>query len=239
MPATSVGRRELEHHVGQLLALTPRANELLADLALAEEMRHEYATVGFVKVADVLAPDALTHFVKHLLAVLGPMAELVTTRHEPGLNETLSDGLRFRRVDPARIRDPIAREVTTRTLEELGLYEFGAQLGARITPLIRRIVGPVGYRRIYFYIYEEGDYICAHNDHQVGNRVDIQFPVALETVAGVRVLSDGLFRMHYDSAGSMNVLGPRVWHDVPPLLRGMSGATPQRLNIGLRFTPDA
>jgi hypothetical protein len=35
----------------------------------------------------------------------------------------------------------------------------------------------------------------------------------------------------------MNVLGPRVWHDVPPLLRASNGADPQRLNIGLRFIP--
>ena len=66
----------------------------------------------------------------------------------------------------------------------------------------------------------------------------MQFPITCGSVGGVRVLSDGFLRMHYDAAGSMNILGPGVWHDVPPLLRGESGVDPYRVNIGFRFTPD-
>ena len=62
-----------------------------------------------------------------------------------------------------------------------------------------------------FYIYNEGDYISVHNDHHVGQRVDVQLPVTLGTVAGVRVLSNGFLRTHYDTVGAMNVPGTRTW----------------------------
>ena len=72
----------------------------------------------------------------------------------------------------------------------------------------------------------------------MGRRVDVQFPVTMGGSGGLRVLRDGLFEMHYDAAGTANILGPAMWHEVPPLMR--SGAVePFRLNLGLRFTPDA
>src|SRR5262249_18724187 len=143
-----------------------------------------------------------------------------------------------RRVDPHCTRHPETREKLSLLLNSLGLTEFTSFLGGKLTPLIRYIAGPVNFRRGYFYLYDEGDYISVHDDHHVGARVDVQFPVSFGTSGGIRVLSEGFLRMHYDSAGSMNVLGPRIWHDVPPLLRGVSGNDPRRVNIGLRFTPD-
>ena len=154
-------------------------------------------------------------------------------QQEPTPHGRLSDGARFRRVDPYCAPQP---EKLTRLLAALGLTDFGFRLASKLTPLIRHIAGPVTFRRLYFYLYKEEDYLSVHDDRHVGARVDVQFPVTLGTIAGVRVLSDGLLRVHYDSPGSMNVLGPCVWHDVPPLLRGVSGIEPQRLNIGLRFT---
>jgi hypothetical protein len=123
-------------------------------------------------------------------------------------------------------------------LDRVGFTAFGAGLGKARTPLIRRVVGDVTYRRAYLYLYREGDYIGAHDDHHVGNRIDVQFAVTLDGAGGIRVLSDGFFRMHYDVAGSMNILGPTMWHDVPQPLRVSPTATPRRLTIGLRFTPD-
>jgi hypothetical protein len=238
MQITTVELNKLEQCYEELLQLTERANNLLTMLGGADDIRAEYQTTGFVKVGSILFPDVLTTLLKSLSGILRPVAEEITMIHRLGPDEKLSDGSRFRRVDPECIQNSAARQKMTLLLEKLGLVDFGSQLALRLTPLIRHIVGLVSYRRIYLYDYEEGDYISAHNDSHIGDRVDIQFPVTLGTVAGVRILSNGFFLMHYDDAGSMNVLGPRVWHDVPPILAADPGVVPQRLNLGLRFRPD-
>jgi hypothetical protein len=217
----------------QILELTPEADHLLGRLELARQIHSNYASTGFVKVDKVLPEEALIALVIDLLPILSPIAQEVILRQEPTPQGTLSDGARFRRVDPYCAQQP---EKLTQLLASLGLNEFGSLLASKLTPLIRYIAGPVTFRRLYFYLYKEGDYLSVHDDRHVGARVDVQFPVTLGTTGGMRVLSDGLLRIHYDSAGSMNVLGPCVWHDVPPLLRGLSGIEPQRVNVGLRFT---
>lgn len=228
----------LDTRYTEILNLTAEANRLLGQLEFAAPARDEYRTVGFVKVANVLPADALTALAIDLLPILSPISEEVCMFHSITAQHTLSDGARFRRVDPHCARHPDTREKLSRLLTALGLIEFASFLGEKLTPLIRYIAGPVNFQRAYFYLYSEGDYISVHDDHHVGARVDVQFPVSLGTVGGIRVLSEGFLRMHYDSAGSMNVLGPCIWHDVPPLLRGVSGGDPRRVNIGLRFTPD-
>ena len=43
--------------------------------------------------------------------------------------------------------------------------------------------------------------------------------------------------LHYDDPGAMSVLGPRVWHDVPPLMRVDAATAPVRVTLTLRFAP--
>lgn len=221
-----------------LLALTPRAREMLADPSRAEEAQREYAEVGFVTVADVLPAAAWTELATLLLPILSVVAEPVTMRHRPESGTVLSDGSCFRRVDPHCIRVPETRATMALLLDKLGLSSLGAMLATELTPLVRAVAGPLCYQHNYFYLYEEGDYISVHNDHQVGDRVDVQFPVSLDTVGGIRILDGGLLRMRYDRAGAMNILGPRVWHDVPPLLRANHKRAPHRFNMGFRFVPE-
>jgi hypothetical protein len=225
----------LDARYAELLQLTPTARELLARAELLPSIRERFANDGFVKVTDVLAAQPLVELVTDLLPILNTIAEPVTLRQEPTPDGRLSDGARFWRVDPhcAPHGDKL-----TRLLATLGLVEFGSLLSSSLTPLIREIAGPVSYQRTYVYLYKEGDYVSVHDDHHVGMRVDVQFPITLGSVGGVRVLSNGFLQMHYDTAGSMNVLGPGVWHDVPPLLRGESGGNPHRVNLGFRFTPE-
>lgn len=230
---------ELDEHRTRVLNLTPHARSLLADPSRAKEAREEYAATGFTTVRDVLLADAWIGFVTSVLPILSLVTEEVTMTQEPISLERLSDGARFRRIDVHCIRNHATRERMSLLLEKLGLSALGALLSSKLTPLIKSIAGPVSFVRTYFYLYEEGDYISAHNDHHVGDRVDVQFPLSLGTVGGVRVLSEGFLRMRYDVAGSMNVLGPRVWHDVPPILRSSPDIAPRRFNMGFRFTPSA
>jgi hypothetical protein len=219
----------------ELLQLTPAARKLVERTELVAPIRERFASDGFVKVADVLPAQPLVALVTDLLPIITTIAEPVTFRQEPMPGGRLSDGARFWRVDPHCA--PQADKLT-RLLATLGLVEFGSLLSASLTPLLREIAGPVSYQRTYVYLYKEGDYVSVHDDHHVGMRVDVQFPITLGSSGGVRVLSNGFLQMHYDTAGSMNVLGPGVWHDVPPLLRGESGGHPHRVNIGFRFTPE-
>jgi hypothetical protein len=200
--------------------------------------RDEFAAFGFAKLDNVLAADALLALVQRLLPFFLPVAELVAMRQVPQADHRLSDGVRFWRVDPHTRLDPEIREKLTLLLDGLGFVQFGALLASKLTPVIRHVAGPVSYRRVYFYIYKEGDYISVHDDHHVGARVDVQFPLTLLSSGGIRVLKDGFLETYYDRAGSMNLLGPRVWHDVPPLLRAPAGEEPLRVNLGFRFTPD-
>jgi len=237
MKLDSAALSEIADYCALVLELTPRANDLLANLGPTEEVRQRYAATGFATVEDVLSPDAWTGFVTRVLPILSVISEEVTLHHEPTSAVTLSDGARFRRVDPHCNRNPDTREKLTALLGRLGLVELGSLLAGKLTPLIQSIVGPVKFERTYFYIYEEGDYISVHNDHQVGRRVDVQFPLTLGTVAGVRVLSERFLRMCYDTPGAMNLLGTCVWHDVPPILRMSPHVAPRRFNMGFRFTP--
>jgi hypothetical protein len=200
--------------------------------------RDEFAAFGFAKVDGVLQPDSLLSLVQHLLPFFLPIAELVTMRQVPEPDHRLPPGARFWRVDPHTRRDPDIRLRMTQLLGRLGFVRFGALLAAKLTPKIRAVVGPVSYRRVYFYIYKEGDYISVHDDHHVGARVDVQFPLTIGSSGGIRVLKHGFLETFYDRAGSMNLLGPAVWHDVPPLLRAPAGDAPLRVNLGFRFTPD-
>jgi hypothetical protein len=232
---TAAGLAAMDAQYAELLQLTPAARELLDRVGLVQPIQERFENAGFVKIDGVLPAGPLLALVTVLLPIMTAIAEPVTFRHEPTRDGALSDGARFWRIDPycATLGDKL-----TRLLGTLGLVEFGALLASKLTPLVRQIAGPVTYRRTYLYLYKEGDYVSVHDDHHVGRRVDVQFPITLGGVGGVRVLSDGFLRMHYDDAGSMNVLGPGVWHDVPPLLRGESGVDPHRVNIGFRFTPD-
>jgi len=208
---------------------------MLSDLPRAKKLRDAYQRLGFVKVSSVLPASPFSEFFALLLPLLSRICEEVSQKHQVQSGNVLSDAWRFRRIDPYCLRNPVTREMMSTLLEDIGLSSFTSMLASKLTPLVGYIVGPVRYTRSYFYLYLEGDYISVHDDHHVGDRVDVQFPVSIGTVGGIRILSDGFLTMFYDDIGSMNILGPRVWHDVPPIMRISSSVDPTRLNLGLRF----
>ena len=221
----------------RVLALGANGQRMTLSPGEAEHSRQEYARARFVSIPDILPSDQYGALVQAVLPLLSPLAERLSMRHERA-KHGLSDGFRFARLDPELSGHPQLSEKLKEILQRLGLVEFAATLASQLTPLIRFVAGPVSFRRAYFYLYREGDYISVHDDHQVGARVDVQFPVSIGTRAGIRVLEDGFLRMRYDEPGSMNILGPAVWHDVPPILSSDAGTEPLRFNMGYRFMPD-
>jgi hypothetical protein len=217
-----------------VLALTPSGARVANTPSLADAARDAYAATRFARLPDILPPPLLVPLLLQLAEILTPVLQRAETFHSEKADGSLSFGSSFKCVDTARLTDPAARATLETLLGQLGFTAFAEALGARLSSVIRHVAGEVFYQRAYLYMYGEGDYLSAHDDRHVGERVDVQFPVCLHTVSGIRVLSEGLFRMQYDVAGGMNILGPSMWHDVPPLLR-TSSAEPRRINLGLRF----
>ncbi|MDI6103343.1 hypothetical protein QLQ12_32515 [Actinoplanes sp. NEAU-A12] len=199
-------------------------------------LRADYERSGFVQVAGMLAAEPLAELADHLLALLSPLAMRVEMRHEVDeAGARLTHGHRFARFDPDSLADPRLRGQMSQLLDRLGVTEFGRLLADRLTPVVGAVAGPVHYRRIFFNLYAEGDYIGPHDDRHMGDRLTVYFPVPRAAPGALRVLRDGHLQLRYDAVGTLNILGPRIWHDVPPLVRDRSGEPPRRLNLVLRY----
>jgi hypothetical protein len=228
-------RLDLLDDLYELLLDPGHAMRALASERQLQDLRAEYERRGFVQVADVLPRDPLALLADHLIAILSPLAMEVSTLHQVDDEGRLTHGHRFARFDPESPADPETRQRMRLLLDRLGVNEFTRLVAERLSPVIGAIAGAVVYRRTFFNLYDEGDYIGVHDDRHMGDRVSVYFPVPLAAQGALRILKDGHLHVRYDVIGAMNVLGPRVWHEVPPLLRGSSGTPPKRLNIVLKF----
>jgi len=95
------------------------------------------------------------------------------------------------------------------------------------------IIGNRKLVRVGLLFYEESNYISIHNDAHMGSRINFQFPISYDTIGCIRVLKDGLMKPYLDELGSLNILGPQVWHDVPPIIK--MTVPPLRVNLTLQF----
>ena len=223
----------LDERYSRVLALTPRARTLLGEPGLADDAVLRFKERGFVQLPEIVASGALPALAQELWPILSPLSFLVTMPHQQ--RDALSDGHRFRRVDPTSLEADRTGNALASVLEALGIVEFFRMLADGLAPLLRRFVAGAAYERTFFNLYEEGDYISAHNDDHIDDCVDVNFSVTLDGVGGLRILRDGYLEMQYDGDGVVNILGPRVWHDVPPLLRTTPDRPPRRLTITMRY----
>jgi hypothetical protein len=197
-----------------------------------EEARQRWTRYRVTEVPDAMDAEWLRREATMLWPALRPVSELVVV--EPKIADgVLVAGMRYRRVDPGRPQVP--ERVKARMLdvyERLRLQEWGAELSARVEPILSAILEtPVRYDRVYFLLYEPEDYIHPHNDAQTGQRVNVQFPVTVGGTSGLRVL-DQAWHVCRDRPGLLRILGPEVWHEVLPIVGGPDA---WRLNISLRY----
>lgn len=197
-----------------------------------ERAREHWNTYRFAEVPDAVDPDWLRAQAAVLWPALRPIAE--TSVSAPRVaNGAVADGWRLKRVDPGRPDVPDAIKGPMNELyARMKLQEWGADLSRQVEPIVSAILGNVvRYDRVYFLLYENDDYIGPHNDVQTGPRVNVQFPITVGGVAGLRVL-DYDWHTYRDTPGLLRILGPLVWHEVLPLLGGPDA---YRLNISLRY----
>lgn len=187
---------------------------------------------NFAEIKDVVSAEWLRWFAVTVYRDLWEVAEV------QNIAATVKDGRpgpgqRLRRVDPGRPKTPENMvSKMTGVYDRYGLWTLGERLAEDLAPLVATVLGKsVRYDRIYFLLYGLDDYISPHDDNQTGPRVNVQLPICVNGLAGLRV-HQGDWVTHVDRAGTLRFLGPGVWHEVLPLI-GEHGA--MRLNVTLRY----
>lgn len=196
--------------------------------------RADYDTYGCAQLDDVVDVVDLRTALHDLYAGLVSLGERRMAGHEVGPG-TLTGGFRFTRIDPATSQPEAASRISE-AFTRSGLAEWAAALAGMATPWLAELTGyRLTYDRPFLLAYREGDYIGPHGDQYDGHRVNVQLPLAYGCVCGMRVLRDGFLETHYDRDGCLRVLGPRMWHEVPALLRQHPDVAPLRLVLSLRL----
>jgi hypothetical protein len=230
--STPLGER-LETLDERYRAVLDSARALNDDISEWAALAAEFRSGGYVQVRHAVDQQALSGLCEALWPILAPLTFPVQVPHQPERGN-LSSGGRLRRVDP-RSLDPDGQGATlAEVLRGIGLTEFGRLFAESFEPALTAITGGLAYERVFVNLYEEGDYLTPHDDAHMGERFDVNLSATLDGVCGLRVLSGGSLVMHYDD-GSVSILGPRVWHEVPPLLQVPGWPPPRRMTITLRY----
>jgi hypothetical protein len=222
--------------------LTARGRELARDSTLAETFSLAYQQVGFVEISEVADYCRLEAWLGAHIPKLRLVAFEIRTQHDTipdfSRGDQLTQGCRFLRVDPDFPKCPADLvEPARQALADSRIQEIAAELGDSLTELVRKVTGlALHYQRVSILLYEEGHYISPHADTHSGTRVNVQFPVTFGAHSGIRILEDGNLTLLPDRPGVMRMLGPTVWHEVPPVFRKADCESCVRLNLTLRFS---
>jgi len=217
----------LGHPVAPFLVRTPFSAARLNQLA------GEFERTGFCQTDPVPTVLGLEEYGAQVFQMTCRHGERVATHHrvEDG---RLTGGARFCRLDPGHPGlDHRTRLSISEAYADLEADPFFRGLRRALRELTERILPFYGYERGYFLAYRAGDYLSAHDDRSTGDRVNVQMPVTVGGTGALRILSDeGFLEPRLDRLGAVRVIGPSIWHDVPPLLTASDGF---RVVFSLRF----
>lgn len=192
-------------------------------------VNRDYNHQGFVQVGDIVSVRVVenicayfkSHYQNHILKVNKKHIER---------NYSLSTGFDFFRL-PIILDRNIVSDFIHNDLEILAYFEFQSSV---LKDEFDYILSGRSLVRVGILFYFESNYISIHNDEHMGDRVNIQFPISLNTKGCIRVLRNGFMNQYFDTIGSLNILGPKVWHDVPPIIK-INNNTPLRMNLTFQF----
>ncbi|GAB3951296.1 hypothetical protein GCM10029976_087470 [Kribbella albertanoniae] len=199
-----------------------------------QQAEANYAAYGLVTLDDVVDVGALRPTLRAIYDEVGHLAQERRQPHVAG-EGVLGVGHRFARLDttPGIPGGDVVAECFTAH----GLDRWAADFAAESLQWIGAITGyDLTYDRAFLLVYREGDYIGPHGDKYDGHRVNLQIPVVYDAVSCMRVLQDGYLEPQLDRDGTVRLLGPRMWHEVPPLLPSRPDVAPLRLVLSLRTT---
>ncbi|HEX7168216.1 MAG TPA: hypothetical protein VF230_14650 [Acidimicrobiales bacterium] len=160
------------------------------------------------------------------------------------IDDTIAGGFDFHRIDYGQYPRSRATLEDKRRLRDLfddqGISRIAAMLDAVLHPIVESVTGEaIRFVRPYLLVYREGGYIAPHCDAKIGNRINVQISALDNCVSALRVFTPGGIKLLHDSPGVVRILGPRPWHEVPPLLPVEASRPATRVLLTLRYdVPD-
>ncbi|MBT2899222.1 MULTISPECIES: StsF protein [unclassified Streptomyces] len=206
-----------------------------ADLGI-DGLRAHYAAHRCAQIPQVVDVTALRAAVLSAYGQLREEPVLDAQEHDSG-GGSLGYGFRMLRID-AKSDSPAHTERVTTVFRDHGLLDWAEHAAAQLVPVVEEITGrKLHYERVFLLAYREGDYIGPHGAEEDTDldRFNLQFPLCYNSVGSMRILRQGYLEPLYDRDGDARLLGPRMWHEVPPLLRLPDGLDPLRLVVSLRL----
>ena len=193
----------------------------------------DFDRTSFVQAGSGWAGPGLAEYAGEVFRAALDMGEQVATPHRVE-NGALLGGARFLRLDPGHPGlDEQTRPAMAAACRRLGAAEFFGGMRDAARELTDCVLPRYGYERGYFLAYRPGDYLRPHDDRSTGDRVNVQMPVTVGGYAALRTLgAEGFLEPHPDELGTLRILGPTIWHDVPPLITLGGGF---RVVFSLRF----
>ncbi|MFE1557784.1 StsF protein [Streptomyces sp. NPDC058734] len=201
-----------------------------------DALRAHYASYRCAQIPQVVDATALKAAALSAYRQLGD-EPLVDAQEHSSDGGGLGYGFRFQRLD-AKSDSPAHSARVTAVFRDHGLLDWAEHAARQLLPVVDTITGrSLRYERVFLLAYREGDYIGPHGAEQDTDldRFNLQFPLCYDTVGTMRVLREGYLEPMYDREGDARLLGPRMWHEVPPLLRLPEGRDPLRLVVSLRL----
>lgn len=217
--------------------VTATGYEILA--GSAAKFSETYAATSFVQLDGVVPASSLRTVVERAVRATQQYACQVV--HPPEIGRgSFRDGKRFSRVDYGdheHIPLSVAEKAAVReAFVASGLSQFIERLVEQWLPFVEDVAQHrLRFDRCFLLCYREGDLIAPHGDSQTSRRVMLQMPVTDGCRTVFRVLQDGWLRPFYDDPGTLRILGPGVWHDVPPVVASSPGASARRIVVTARL----
>ncbi|MFG3505336.1 StsF protein [Streptomyces sp. NPDC047821] len=225
----------MDVHSAQPVASTGRFRTDAADIGI-DALRAHYSAHRCAQIPRVTDVTELKAAALSAYRELGDDVELDAQEHTSA-DGALGYGFRLRRID-AKTDSPARAARVTTVLRDHGLLDWAEHAAHHLLPVVDTITGRrLHFERVFLLVYREGDYIGPHGAEEDTDldRFNLQFPLCYGTVGSMRVLREGFLEPMYDRDGDARLLGPRMWHEVPPLLRLPDGPDPLRLVVSLRL----
>ncbi|BAG22747.1 MULTISPECIES: hypothetical protein [Streptomyces] len=199
-------------------------------------LRAHYAAHRCAQIPQVVDVTALRAAALSAYRQLSEEPVLDAQEHDSG-GGSLGYGFRMLRID-AKSDSPAHTERVTTVFRDHGLLDWAEHAASQLVPVVDEITGrKLHYERVFLLAYREGDYIGPHGAEEDTDldRFNLQFPLCYNSVGSMRILRQGYLEPLYDRDGDARLLGPRMWHEVPPLLRLPGAPDPLRLVVSLRL----
>ncbi|MBO9468454.1 hypothetical protein J7443_24740 [Tropicibacter sp. R15_0] len=199
-----------------------------------QTLQQDFEEIGFVQIENVFGAYNLARAFRHIERDNRQRFNNALKPERPDISKAHT-GFSLSRIFLEAEIDADRPEDSTWHQVQAQLLKTGEALAGSMAPVLRKITGVTQYAGCKIFAYDEGDYLSMHNDAQLGERVNMLLPVSFNSVGCIRILYDERLHVYYDSPGCINILGPSIWHDVPPLLRYDAQNRPLRMNFVIRF----